>query len=125
MLVEFLKEQIRDKEGYPIEDQRLFFGGKALEDGCTVGSYCIQKGAVLRLAVVRGCGLRGPIRQIYVKLPGKRITLDVSSRSLVEDVKAKIQEKAAIPSKEQRLVFAGMLLNDGWTLGEHNVEDSS
>ena len=64
--------------------------------------------------------------QIYVKtLTGKTIPLNVTSSSMVEDVKRLIQCREGIPTGQQRLLFAGSQLEDGRTLRDYKIKPNS
>eukprot|EP00484_Ammonia_sp_Unknown_P010675 CAMPEP_0197055400 /NCGR_PEP_ID=MMETSP1384-20130603/64464_1 /TAXON_ID=29189 /ORGANISM="Ammonia sp." /LENGTH=314 /DNA_ID=CAMNT_0042488967 /DNA_START=53 /DNA_END=997 /DNA_ORIENTATION=+ len=99
-----------------------FQDGTTFNDN-TLGEHGVKDGDTLFAEYYKPKDWNG---QIFVKtLTGKTITLDVSGFESVQSVKAKIQDKEGIPPEQQRLIFAGLQIEDGRQVWQYAIQRES
>ncbi|XP_068670980.1 polyubiquitin-B-like [Montipora foliosa] len=118
--VESLKRKIMVEVG-PVQDLRLVYSGRQLEDGCTLTDCRITHECTVHLVSRLRGGGEG--MEIFAKLlNGKLLRLGVAPDDLIENVKGKIQDEVGISSDEQELFCDGRKLKNGRTLRHYNIQ---
>ena len=121
---ECVKKKIYEKEGIPIDHQRLSFVGKeVVDDHRPLSEYDNQIELTLRLDVKQ----RNDEFLLFVKTrSGKStITLDVVPEDTIQNVKRKITDEIGIPANQQQLVFQDQELEDDCTLESCDITRDS
>ena len=107
-----LKEKVKDKTGFPAEEQRLFFQGKTeLKDDRTVSDYNIQNKSTVNLL------LQIDRLEVTILTEGRRlVTLEVNTTDSILELKQEVQDKTGVPLKKQSLSFSGIELENERTI---------
>ena len=118
-----VKTKIRNKEGIPPDQQRLFFAGQELENSSTLSKCNIKIESTLYLLLHLDEGV-----QIFVKtLTGKLITPEAEASDTIENLKTRIQihNQDITPPDQQRLFFTGQELEDCRALCDYKIQSLS
>jgi len=146
-----VKRKIADEVGIPVDQQRLTFEDKTLEDDAvypgthlisnvkaltddrTLRYYYIQAGSALHLFLVPRGGIphliptwRDSVMPIRLQtLAGNTIDLEVEPQDTIYAVKKEVFLKERIAVERQSLFYAGEKLNDRKTLKYYNIKSFS
>ena len=119
-LVEDVKYHIKVRMGFPADQQGLVRPPYVLEDGQDLSDYDIKENDTIQLMPTL------LHMQINVETEkGTTILLEVQTSYSIADVKTQICSREGIPPAEQRLLFAGRELEDGYALSDYKVVGGS
>ena len=115
-----LKRFIHDREGIPPHQQRLVVDGEVMGNGMSISQYLRLRVNVVMLQVA------GEL-QLFVYLPsGRSVTVSAKATDTVGRLKDKLAELGGTPSRNQRLLFAGVALDDySAPLGNYGIQHES
>ncbi|XP_063604059.1 polyubiquitin-like [Penaeus indicus] len=124
--VEDFKANIYEKEGIPINQQRLYYEGKLLMNENTLASYNLVSGTVLRFKLFsRGGG--SPMFFLSVIMPScKVIQTVVDGTTTIGEVMKTVQSvDRSVRTSNHRLMMAGMAMDNNKTLGDYGIISES
>ena len=120
-----LKSKIMVKTGFPVDEQRIVFNGKNLEDDRTVRDYNIQHESILNL-VLRVPGRYNRMEvTILTEAMGPVATLAVRPTDSIWELKLKIRDLTDCPPDKQILIFGGKELENKHTISDYNIVNKS
>ncbi|CAG8510191.1 16247_t:CDS:2 [Gigaspora rosea] len=111
----YIKRKIQVKEGISAKNQKIFFGNRQLKNWNKLSYYNISWNDTLNLVL---CTFN-----IHVKtLTGKTITIECEGIDTIDTIKQKIHDEENIQKDNQKLIFAGVFLEDNKTLADYCIK---
>jgi len=137
-LVEEFKTKLESGSDIPVDRYDFFFNEHELESGKFLVEYKITKSSTIKM-VSKGSRTKAtptdtttptdrdqtPIEINIKLLTGKAIKVRVRLDETVEQLKKKVEDLEGIPVINQRIIFAGKLLEDDQTLEFYDVRQNS
>ena len=123
-----VKAKIEEKDNSHPPHKILIFGGEVVDDEKTLAECGIQNESCVMM--IFKFNFNEPKKetryQIYIKSRDRMdIGLLVDPSDSIEKLKTEIQDRLGISPDQQRLVAAGVVLEDHKTLGEYQILDES
>ena len=116
-----LKSMIKVKRGFSVDEQRIVYNGRNLEDDQTVRDYNIQNKSTLNLVlpVMKVTIQKETMGRVHI------LDLEVSPNDSILDVKQKIQDLTGVPFRKQNLFLDGKELQNIFTIANYNIQNKS
>ena len=119
--VESTKRKIQAKDGLPAYRQSLAYGGREMENGKSLGDYCVQRASTLHMYL---CLSIAAEMKVHVYLPsGKRVYIQVGRQDTVKAVKTALQARLGVPLEQQRLYIHKQQLENGISLSQYGIDE--
>jgi small subunit ribosomal protein S27Ae len=114
--VDSIKSQIQVEQGIPVDQQRLTFAGRQLEDSRALADYSIQKESVIDLTMRLCGGGKKRKKKVYttpkkIKKKAKKVKLAVLSYYQVGDDGAVVRLRRECPTCGAGVFMANMKKN--------------
>ncbi|KAH7823771.1 putative polyubiquitin [Monocercomonoides exilis] len=116
-----VKQMVAEREGIPVEQQRLVWGLKELRDEMELSEYGIGDKCTVHLVLK----LRGGFNLRVMHLDGQAVNVEVVGAESVEDVKRKVTAVEGVDVSKMRLVSAGRWLKDCHVLEDFGIGPES
>ena len=113
--IEQLKEKIFEKLGYPIDQQKLFFNNKELQDIKSLSNYSLGSECELYLEIKM---------RIFVKMCTTQKELDCFPSMSINELKQEISKKVPIQPNRQVLSFEERELMNTQTVRDCKLKDN-
>ena len=111
---------LRVLELQPVIDScsaRALWRNRSLDPQETVGTYGIEDGDFVRIAM----RLRNGVRLFVRYEGGESCTFEVDALEKIEDIKTRVAVKLGISAQDHSLFLGSLKLQDGWTLRMYEV----
>lgn len=117
--IKHIKAEIQKKYAFSLINFHLYIEKIKLDERRNLTDYNIKEMSALYLIENNGM-------QIFIKdLVGKTCTIKTSPCELIDTLKLKVKNITGIPEDDQRIIFAGMQLENGRCLLDYNIKEES
>ncbi|CAD8098250.1 unnamed protein product [Paramecium sonneborni] len=117
-----LKVAYQYKEGIPPDQTRLIYNGKQFDDNQYLIKYLRNQDVEEKFKIHLLLKLAGGM-QLFIKMPTQNqiiVTLELSTS--IDEIKKLIEDRTGLSIYEQRLIFKGVVLQEGKTLSYYNMK---
>ena len=119
--VKYVKRMIQEKEGIPMDIQRLIFAGNVLYDQFSLNEFNIGNGSQLVLYRITRDAM-----EIFVwTMAGKVFKVRAKPCDTIDTLKCIIHRVSGFPPHQQRLLYAGRKLKGPRLLSDYHIEPES